>query len=258
MAKRKQKTVHRRAVLQSIAVGLGAIGLGRSIFACDDPVTTPPRSATQPPAARTPTDDDEHVPPNGAPPTNAGDEAPKVPNPTWEARVAQLEGEQNRLFGRTEVFSQASPGIMAGKERSHVPQASVVDENGTKRVIVLVQHVMGKNALDAGAVAYDGGDADAAPTDAGNDGGRGDAGDAGDAAKPADAGGTTAPEHYITTIYIRASVNGTDTVVGLWEFKSTDPAPPSVKFTLPAGVTSVTAFEWCTLHGLWASTPLAI
>jgi hypothetical protein len=27
--------------------------------------------------------------------------------------------------------------------------------------------------------------------------------------------------------------------------------------TLPVGVTSVTA-EWCTLHGFWASTPLAI
>ena len=44
--------------------------------------------------------------------------------------------------------------------------------------------------------------------------------------------------HFITTIFLRAVVNGTESVVGLWEFKATDPAPPTVQFTLPC-VTSV-------------------
>jgi desulfoferrodoxin (superoxide reductase-like protein) len=47
-------------------------------------------------------------------------------------------------------------------------------------------------------------------------------------------------------------------VVGLWEFASTDPAPPSVTFTLPAGVSSVVAYEWCTLHGLWKAAPIEV
>jgi hypothetical protein len=61
----------------------------------------------------------------------------------------------------------------------------------------------------------------------------------------------------ITTIYLRALVNGVDTVVALWEFASTDAAPPTVRFALPPGVTSVTAYEWCTIHGLWRSSALA-
>jgi desulfoferrodoxin (superoxide reductase-like protein) len=66
------------------------------------------------------------------------------------------------------------------------------------------------------------------------------------------------PEHYITTMYVRATVNGKDTVVGLWEFSSSDPAPPSVKFVMPAGVSQVVAYEHCTLHGLWKTDTIAI
>jgi desulfoferrodoxin (superoxide reductase-like protein) len=225
------------------------------MFACDDPVGLPPRSSAPPPRGG-PTDDDEFVPGDSTP-VNAGEEPPKVPNPAWEARAKQLESEQARLF-RPEVFTLASPGQMAGKERSHVPGASVVEEGGLKRVVVIVQHVMGTNGLDAGP-GYDAGDAAKdGSVDAANDAGdASDAADAGDA-EPKDAGGTPLPAHYITTIYIRALVGGADTVVGLYEFASTDPAPPSVRFTLPAGVTSVTAFEWCTLHGLWAAVPLAV
>ena len=33
---------------------------------------------------------------------------------------------------------------------------------------------------------------------------------------------------------------------------------PSVKFTLPFGVATVVAYEWCTLHGLWKAAPLGV
>jgi hypothetical protein len=56
--------------------------------------------------------------------------------------------------------------------------------------------------------------------------------------------------HYITTIYLKSQAGD---VVGLYEFASTDAAPPTVLFTLPAGVTSVTPYEYCTIHGLWAN-----
>jgi desulfoferrodoxin (superoxide reductase-like protein) len=53
-------------------------------------------------------------------------------------------------------------------------------------------------------------------------------------------------------------VNGKDTVIGLWDFAPTDPAPPSVKFTVPDGATKLVAYEWCTLHGLWKTDEIAI
>lgn len=247
-------TINRRVALQTLVVGLGAAGLGRAILACVE--EAPPVSERQnnPPPRAEPTDGDEFVPGQSTP-VNAGDEVPKVPKQEWEARVKQLEAEQARLF-RAEVFSMVSPGAMIGKERSHVPNASVVDENGRKKVVVVVNHVMGSNGLDAG-VTYDAAaDADAAvqPMDA-----------SADAARDAEAGTPTPqpeaaplPVHYITTVYLRATINGAETVVGLWEFASTDPAPPTVKFTLPEGVTSVTPYEWCTLHGLWIGSALTI
>jgi desulfoferrodoxin (superoxide reductase-like protein) len=247
-------TINRRVALQTLVVGLGAAGLGRAILACveESPNLNGERQNAPPPRAE-PTDDDEFVP-GQSNPANAGDEVPKVPKQEWESRVKQLEAEQTRLF-RAEVFSMVSPGIMVGKERSHVPNASVVDENGRKKVVVVVNHVMGTNGLDAGAPYDAAADADAAaPMDAGAD-----------AARDAEAGTPTPvpdaaplPAHYITTVYLRATVNGTETVVGLWEFASTDPAPPTVKFTLPEGVTSVTPYEWCTLHGLWIGSALTV
>ncbi len=264
--------INRRAVLQTLAMGLGAVGLGRAVFACDDSSAPPPSRSTVG-TGTPPTDGDEYVPGTSTP-QNAGDEIPKVPNQSWEARVKQLESEQARLF-RPEVFTMASPGIMAGKERSHVPGASVVDENGMKRVVAIVQHVMGANKLDAGPAVDAGYDAAA---DAAKDAAKDAAGDAEGGLADAEAGAPDAeagapkdggqeggatdagalPIHYITTIYLRAVVNGVDTVVGLYEFQSTDPAPPSVKFTLPVGVDTVVPFEWCTLHGLWQGDPLKV
>jgi len=44
----------------------------------------------------------------------------------------------------------------------------------------------------------------------------------------------------------------------LIEFASTDPAPPQVTFRLPEGATTVTAYEFCNLHGLWSSEPISL
>ncbi len=249
--------LNRRDVVRAfpiVLMGSALGGLGRFLAGCseEDPGGPIRGSGTTPYAPVPPTDQDEYVAPNGAPPTNAGDAPPTLPVQTWEARARQLEEEQARLYGP--VFTRAAPGSMAGKENSHEPQVTKLEEGGYKKVVILVAHVMGKNGLDAGA--YDAGadsgvrdasaDADAARSDAGMD-----------AAPPAvDAG--SLPVHYITTMYLRAMVGGKDTVVGLWEFASTDPAPPSVKFTLPPGITEVVAYEWCTLHGLWKANPLAI
>jgi hypothetical protein len=171
--------------------------------------------------------------------------------------VKQLEAEQQRIWGRG-PFARGDAGVLTGKENSHEPKASMVSVNGQQKVQVIVEHVMGANGLDAG-VPVDAGKPPAPPPplppkDAGSDGGDGGKGDAG--ITVVDAG--TPETHYITTIYLRGLVNGTDTVVGLWEFASTDPAPPTVQFTIPAGVASVVAYEWCTLHGLWKAPPLAV
>jgi desulfoferrodoxin (superoxide reductase-like protein) len=227
-------------------------GLGRFVIACAPEDRQPADRRT--PTPSTPTDGDEFKPPNGNPPINGGDTPPTVPNQVWESRARQLEEEQTRTGGP--VFTAEAPGKWAGKERSHVPVATVTTENGLKKVTILVQHVMGANLVDAGA-----GDSGEGGTDAAADVADADAGDTGDAGQDAeaDAGAGTAPIiHYITTMYLRASVNGVDTVVGLWEFKSDDAAPPSVKLTLPVGVTEVTAYEWCTLHGLWKAAPLPV
>ncbi|HEY8077435.1 MAG TPA: desulfoferrodoxin family protein, partial [Labilithrix sp.] len=163
---------------------------------------------------------------------------------------------QTNQFGST--FTLTSPGPFTGKERSHVPTTTVATVGMYKQITVLVNHVMGANGIDAGYMEA-GPDADAG--DAGKDGGDAgkDGGDAGktDASLP-DASAVDAGVHYITTIYIRGAVGGVDTVVGLWEFVSTDPAPPSVKFTIPAGVTQVVAYEHCTLHGLWKTDAIGL
>lgn len=255
----KARKMRRRDVVRAVPVVMMAAtlgGLGRALLACSssDPkkLGGGTNDGTKPP----PTDGDEYVPPNNNPPVDAGD-IPKVPNPTWEARAKQLEDEQARVYGA--IFTKDAPGVMAGKERSHVPQLTVDAVDLLRKTTVTVLHVMGANGLDAGP--YDAA-ADAKPdvVDAGTDAAdaRADASDAGDAgdASAADAG--KPPIHYITTVYLRAMYAGKNTVVGLWEFNSTDPAPPSVRFTLPAGVTSIEAYEWCTLHGLWKSDPVPV
>lgn len=257
--------LRRRDLLRATPLAIGVLGLGgigRFLVACSSDENGKLRGDDSTPKGPTPpTDDDEHVPAgeNPPPPANAGDLPPTLPNQAWEARAKQLEDEQARVYGA--VFSIATPGVFAGKERSHTPIVTAEPPGTYKKVKVLVEHVMGANGLDAGAVDAAKPDADAM-ADADADAARPDAdaaadadADAGDAAKP-DA--TPAPVHYITSVYLRADVNGKNQVVGLWEFQSTDPAPPSVLFTLPAGVTNVVAYEWCTLHGLWKTVPFPI
>jgi hypothetical protein len=251
----KRKELGRRTALQALFVMTGTAAFGRLLGACSDDATSPTRlsGSTTPERATTPPNDGDEFVPGQTPPVQPGDAPPTVPSPVWEARAKQLEDDQKRVYGQS-VFTVASAGPFAGKERSHVPSAVAGTKGSNKTVTVAVQHVMGSNGLDAGA--YDAGDAgDAAKpeggADAGDAGAKLDAGaDAGDAGTP--------PVHYITTIYLRGMVNGKDTVVGLWEFASTDPAPPSVEFVLPAGVTAVEAYEHCTLHGLWKSAPIDV
>lgn len=251
------KRVSRRDVTRAVPIllaGSSIAAVARFLAACSssgDSLNKPvqPENKGVPP-----TDGNEYVPPssNAPPPVDTGDAPPVVPNPVWESRAKQLEDLQAQKFGAVFTSNAATNGVMAGKERSHVPQATVATQGNYKRVTVLVQHVMGSNGIDSGAPATDAA-ADAAKMDAGLDAAKDatatkDAGDAG--TTPVDSGLVV---HYITTIYIRANLNGKDTVVGLWEFASTDPAPPSAVFTMPEGVTTVNAYEWCTLHGLWKS-----
>ncbi|MDB4995478.1 MAG: hypothetical protein JWM74_2910 [Myxococcaceae bacterium] len=240
-----EAVVNRRVFFTRIGLGIGGIGLARIIAACSNNSAGKLGDGDIPsgPSTPKPTDGDEYVPGKSDP--VVADEAPKIPNPSWEARVKQLEGI-------SAIYTLAAPGPWAGKERSHIPEITIAGN----KVTAVVQHVMGSNGLDAGYV-----DAtvpvDAAKPDAGTDAGldaaldaSNDAGDAGDAGT-VDAGPKPPTAiHYITTIYLKSQ---TGDVVGLYEFASTDAAPPTVIFTLPAGVTSVTPYEYCTIHGLWAN-----
>ncbi|AKU96471.1 hypothetical protein AKJ09_03135 [Labilithrix luteola] len=257
------KKIDRRLALRALVFGTGAVAFGRVVAACSDASTSdriagPGGESTSNSSkpSTPPTDGDEYVP-GSSPPVDTGNAPPTLPNQSWEARARQLEDDQKRLSGP--VFSAAAPGRWAGKERSHVPEVKFGTSGSYKRATVVIQHVMGANGLDAGTpdAAADAA-MDAAKPDAAGD--AADAGDAGDAGDGGDAGAEAgaAQVHYITTIYLRAAVDGKDTVVGLWEFASTDAAPPTVNFTLPAGVTTVTAYESCTLHGLWKTEALTV
>jgi desulfoferrodoxin (superoxide reductase-like protein) len=235
--------MQRRSFLTVLSVA-GCGGLGWILEACSNGTqelkeTPPPApsssassSAASPPPKGPPTDGDEFVPGSG----DGGvvvQPASGLPNANWEARVKQLESSGT-------LYTEAAPGKWVGKERSHVPTivADTVEKN---RVTVLVNHVMQKAVLlDAGAA------------DANDAGGLLDGGAEADAAAPPPLG---TPEHYVTTIYVKTDAG---VVAGLVEFSSSDASPPSVTFVLPAGVKSVTAYENCNIHGLWASTALAV
>ena len=260
-----QRRLHRRDVVKLLPMAMmGTVlaGFSRVLTACTQAVA--PASDHEPvengnptptkPTTTAPTDGAEFVPAgnNAPPPVNATEGIPTVPNQAWESRVKQLNEVQLRLYG-VAAFSASAPGVFAGKERSHVPQVTSAIENGMKKVTVLVQHVMGSNALP---VPEGGVDAAPPPPPPAMDAGAKDA--ASDAAPAPVVDSGPPPVHYITTMYLIATVNGKDTVVGLWEFASTDPAPPSVKFTLPAGVTQVVAYENCTLHGIWKTDVITV
>jgi desulfoferrodoxin (superoxide reductase-like protein) len=265
----RQKVLHRRDVVKVVPLailGSAIAGLSRFITACTQSAEPAPdrenKPQTEPPSPSPPaqTDQNEFVPagPNAPPPVVAGETPPSVPNAGWENRAKQLFADQLRIYGLA-AFTATAPGPFVGKDKSHVPQVTTAVENGLKKVTVLVQHVMGSNGLpvpDAGPPVDAGVDAAKAPMDSGSDA-TADADAAPppvvDAAPPA-----TPPVHYITTMLVKALVNGADTVVGLWEFASTDPAPPSVKFTMPEGVSQIVAYEWCTLHGLWKTDTIPI
>jgi hypothetical protein len=259
MAKLSRREITRAIPVLLMGTAMG--GLGRFLAACtsDSGSSLKNPNNNTPPRNTTPTDDDEFVP-GESEPKQTGDQPPEVPNKIWEARAKQLEDDQARIYGNVFTSNSATNGVMAGKERSHVPTATITTEGTIKRATVVVQHVMGANGLDAGpydAAADAPKEAEAGPADAG------DAGDAGDAAADAAADAAVVdagkpPVHYITTIFLRGEVGGKDTVLGLYEFQSTDAAPPSVIFTLPLGVTNITAYEWCTLHGLWKSDPVPV
>lgn len=237
--------MQRRAFLTAVGVA-GWGGMAWLLEACSSESTQPNRfgdppapsgsgTNTAPPKTPgPPTDQDEYVPGQG----DGGvvvDQNSQLPNKNWEARVKQLEGSG-------ELYTEAAPGKWAGKERSHVPTL-VADTMIKGRVTVVVNHVMQK------ATVAEGGVVDAAVVDADIDAAYGDA--APDAA-PLPLG---TPEHYVSTIYVKTD---TGVVAGLIEFSSSDASPPSVTFVLPAGTKTVTAYEYCNIHGLWASKPVSV
>ncbi|MBK6693626.1 MAG: hypothetical protein IPG50_15680 [Myxococcales bacterium] len=246
-------------------------GLGWLLQGCSE-ATQPNRLGTETPTGGgattgpkptpTPTEADEYVPGGPTGPTPVV-EAPTLPNPAWDARAKQLEAGA--------IYTEAAPGPWKDRIASHLP-TMVADTVLANRVTVLVNHVMQKAStivVDGGPAAVDAGSAMDAGMDAGTlgDGAVDDAGDGGatdggtpviDAAPPPPpppTGPISVPEHYVTTIYVKTD---TGVVAGLLELKVGDAAPPSVTFVLPAGTKSVTAYEFCNLHGLWASKPLTL
>jgi len=160
MAKRssKEKIVHRRAVLQSLVVGLGAIGSA----ARSSPVTIPQQRRRAPTFRRRALPRTMTSSCRTSPPVNAA-MSPEGPEPgVGGAREAARERASTPLpSGDLHAGVARTDG---GKERSTSRRVRR-REGGLKRVIVIVQHVMGTNGLDAGA--YDAGDAgkkDAGPT----------------------------------------------------------------------------------------------
>jgi desulfoferrodoxin (superoxide reductase-like protein) len=252
--------VSRRAVVRSIPL-LGLLGAVLGIgCVVDHPDYLTERKRKQPgPPGEPPADDDEFVARDDSlTPINGGDTPPQVPNMSWEARASQLEANQQRLYGAVFTSDAATNRMMSGKERSHVPKLTfAIGAGDVKRVTVLVEHVMGGN-VDAGASADAGADARADGAADASDAAVLSDGSADAAASVAATATSPAVEHYVTTIFLRGIIDGKETVVGLWELSSTDGAPPSVTFTLPAGLTNVVAYESCTLHGLWKSEPLPV
>jgi len=62
--------------------------------------------------------------------------------------------------------------------------------------------------------------------------------------------GSTDPAtvHYVTHIYV---VDQTNKVIAMENLDPTNVAKASITFVVPSDATSLTAYEWCNLHGLW-------
>lgn len=217
----------RRAFLGTATI-FSAMGLLRLLPGCsDDPETRQPAQPTpKTPAAagNTPTDDDEFVDaaPAPTPPVEADPE-----NADWAAKAKDLTSKN--VGGA--AYTNEAPGPFAGKERSHVPVLTIQSDGVA---VVVVNHVM-----DAGSTGAEAGAADAAA----------DAKAAADAA-PADA--AARPTHYVTTIWIQ---DDKGRVIFMKSWLPTDPAPPFVAVRIPQGTKTLTAYEHCNLHGVWASAP---
>jgi hypothetical protein len=220
----------RRAFLGTTAV-FGALGFLRMLPGCTQatdtvkPAQPKPGSNDQSPNTQStpaPTDDDEFV--NTAPTETPPVEA-EVGNAEWTAKAKAFESAN---VGGV-AYTATAPGPFAGKERSHVPDLKVQSDGVA---IVVVNHVM-----DAGSTG----------TDAGADAARVDGGDAGyvDAA--------VRPTHYVTTIWIQ---DDKGQVLFMKSFAPTDVAPPFIAMRIPEGVKTLTAYEHCNLHGVWASAPV--
>lgn len=218
----------RRAFLGTATI-FSALGLLRMLPGCTqtadrlEPVqpTKGSGSADKGAAAPTPTDDDEFVDqaPAETPPVEA-----ELENAAWTEKAKTLEAAN---VGGV-AYTAAAPGPFPGKERSHVPDLKVQSDG---IAVVVVNHVM-----DGGSTGTDGG--------------------AGDAAADADAGYADAavrPVHYVSTIWIK---DDKGRVLFMRSFAPTDPAPPFLAMKIPEGVKTLTAYEHCNLHGVWASQPV--
>lgn len=221
---------HARRAFLGTATIFSAWGLLQLLPGCSSADET--RTPAQPqPKKRTsavpPTDDDEFVDeePEPTPPVST-----QRGNAEWTAKAADLESKN----AGGKAYTVDSPGPFPGKDRAHVP-VMTIQPDGVAAIIV--HHVM-----DAGSPGTEAGAPSTTPTDAGKtDAAVADAGYVDSGARPM---------HYVSTIWIK---DDQGRVIFMKSYEPSDASPPFVAIRIPDGVKSLTAYEHCNLHGVWAS-----
>jgi desulfoferrodoxin (superoxide reductase-like protein) len=207
----------RRAFLGT-ATTFSALGLLRLLPGCREAIepidpTEPTPSAETTRGATLPTDDDELV---TQPAQATAPVDADLGNAEWIEKANALESAN--VDGK--AYTADAPGPFTGKERAHVPVLTVQSDGVA---VVVVNHVMDAGAIPAIPEAGTADAADAAP-------GR--------------------PLHYVTTIWIK---DERGRVLFMKAYAPSEPAPPFIAMKIPNGVKTLTAFEHCNLHGVWAS-----
>jgi glutamyl-tRNA reductase len=80
-------------------------------------------------------------------------------------------------------------------------------------------------------------------------------GDPVDPIHPMVPGDSEDPGHFVTTLYV---LDQDESLVALRELAPDEPAPASMAFTVPDGVTQLTPYEFCNQHGLHRGVPVAV
>jgi len=61
--------------------------------------------------------------------------------------------------------------------------------------------------------------------------------------------------HYVTHIYV---VDQNNKTIAMENLDPTNVAKASITFVVPSDATSLTAYEWCNLHGLWKGPTVSL